>query len=133
MRGLGLGLVLAGASARARDVRFAIHYIFQFLYWLTPVVYPLTAIPQKVRPFAELNPMTGAVEMVKDGLFRAHELSPDAVIVTLVWVFLIWVPGLWLFDRKQVGLLHGHRRLRLGRGGVPAPEPAGQIRGGSGS
>lgn len=120
MLGLGLGLVMSGASARARDVRFAIHYIFQFLYWLTPVIYPITYIPEKIRPIAELNPMTGAVEMVKDGLFKAHELSPDAVIVTLVWVFLIWVPGLWLFDRKQVGLLHGHRRLRL----RPAPAAA---------
>jgi lipopolysaccharide transport system permease protein len=107
--GLGVGLLASGVGARSRDLRFGIRYFFQFAYYLTPVIYPLTAIPQKARPFAELNPMTGAVEMVKDGLFRAHELSPDAVYVTLFWVFLIWVPGLWLFDRSQVGVLHGRR------------------------
>ena len=74
--GLGVGLLMSGAGARARDFRFGIHYFFQFLYYLTPVIYPLTAIPEKARPFAELNPMTGAVEMVKDGLFRRTSSAP---------------------------------------------------------
>lgn len=125
--GIGLGLLMSGASARARDIRFLSHYFFQFLYYLTPVIYPITYIPEKARPFAELNPMTGAVEMVKDGLFRSHELSPDAVAVTLIAVFLIWVPGLWLFDRKQVAALHGRsiQLLRRRRGAVPARSAAG--------
>ena len=115
MLGLGVGMLLSGPGARARDIRFTIHYIFQFAYYLTPILYPLTLMPEKARPFAELNPMTGAVEMVKDGLFKAHELSPDAVAVTLFWVFLIWGPGLWLFDRRQVGVLHGRGLLRRRR------------------
>ena len=121
MLGLGVGMLLSGPGARARDIRFAIHYFFQFAYYLTPILYPLTQIPEKARPFAELNPMTGATEMVKDGLFRAHELSPDAVAVTLFWVFLIWGPGLWLFDRRQVGVLHGRGLLRRRRSAAPQP------------
>jgi lipopolysaccharide transport system permease protein len=117
--GLGIGLITSGASARARDIRFGIGYFLGFIYFLTPVIYPLSAVPLNWRPIAELNPLTGAVEMVKDGLFAAHELSPDAVGVTLFWLVLIWGPGLWLFDRREVGVLHGraHRlpRLRLRR------------------
>lgn len=109
--GLGVGLLLGGAGARARDIRFGIHYFFQFLYYLTPILYPISLIPNKAKPFAELNPMTGATEMVKDGLFRAHELSVNAVWVSLAWVLLIWVPGVWLFDRSQVGALDGRRLL----------------------
>jgi lipopolysaccharide transport system permease protein len=120
--GVGLGLLMSSLSARARDIRFLSHYFFQFLYYLTPVIYPISYIPLKARPFAELNPMTGAVEMVKDGLFRAHELSPDAVFVTLIAVFLIWVPGLWLFDRKEVAALHG-RSLGLFRRRRPPVQP----------
>ncbi len=123
MLGLGVGMLAGGVGARARDLRFGIHYVFQFLYYLTPILYPITAIPNKARPFAELNPMTGAVEMVKDGLFRAHELSPDAVYVTLFWVFLIWGPGLWLFDRTQVGVLHGRRWLPWRRGAALVVTP----------
>jgi lipopolysaccharide transport system permease protein len=125
MLGLGVGLLAGGAGAKARDFRFGVHYVFQFVYYLTPILYPITAIPNSARPFAELNPMTGAVEMVKDGLFRAHELSPDAVYVTLFWVFLIWVPGLWLFDRTQVGLLHGRRWLPWRRRPVAAAQAPG--------
>ncbi len=121
MLGLGVGMLLSGPGARARDIRFTIHYFFQFAYYATPILYPITLLPQSVRPVAELNPMTGAVEMVKDGLFKAHELSPDAVAVTLIWIFLIWGPGLWLFDRHQVGLLHGRGLLRRRR---PQAQPA---------
>ncbi len=119
--GLGIGLLTSAAGARARDVRFGIGYVLGFLYFLTPVIYPLSAVPEKWRPVAELNPLTGAIEMVKDGLFPSHELSSDAVLVTLFWVFVIWVPGLWLFDRREVDVLHGRdrrlsRRLRPRRG-----------------
>lgn len=110
--GLGVGLITSGAGARTRDLRFAVGYFFSLLYFLTPVIYPITQIPEKARPIAELNPMTGAVEMVKDGLFQAHELSSDAVIVTVVWVILLCIPGLWLFDRREMGLVHGQRFFR---------------------
>ncbi|HXH89403.1 MAG TPA: ABC transporter permease [Gaiellaceae bacterium] len=108
MLGLGVGLLTASAGARARDIRFSLAYVLGFVYFLTPVIYPLSTVPPKWRPLAELNPLTGAIEMVKDGLFSSsHELSSDAVLVTAIAVFIIWIPGLWLFDRREVGMLHG--------------------------
>jgi len=113
--GLGAGLLTASAGARARDVRFSLGYVLGFVYFLTPVIYPISAVPNKWRPLAELNPVTGAMEMVKDGLFSSsHELSTDAILVTVIAVFVLWVPGLWLFDRREVGLLHGREPRRFG-------------------
>lgn len=112
--GLGVGMLTSAAGARARDVRFGIGYALGFLYFLTPVIYPLSAVPENWRPVAELNPLTGAVEMVKDGLFAGHELSSDAVLVTVFWVLVVWIPGLWLFDRREVDVLNGRNR-RLSR------------------
>lgn len=100
--GLGVGFLTATLAASARDVRFGLQYILSFAYFLTPVIYPLSAVPQHYRPLAELNPMTGAVEMVKDGLFASHELSSDAIIVTVVAVILVWLPGLALFRRHEL-------------------------------
>jgi lipopolysaccharide transport system permease protein len=113
--GLGAGLLTAGAGARARDVRFSLGYVLGFIYFLTPVIYPISAVPAKWRPLAELNPLTGAIEMVKQGLFSSsHELSTDAILVTVIAVFLLWIPGLWLFDRREVGLLQGLAPRRFG-------------------
>jgi lipopolysaccharide transport system permease protein len=100
--GLGIGLLTATIGARARDVRFGVQFALSFLYFLTPVIYPLSQVPNKYRPLTEINPMTGAIEMVKDGLFASHELSPDAAYVTIGSVVLLWIPVLWLFHRADV-------------------------------
>ncbi len=100
--GLAVGLFTASLGARARDVRFSLTYALSFLYFLTPVIYPLSTIPNKWKPLAEINPLTGAIEMVKDGLFGSHTLSPDAVIVTFVAVVVALVPGVWVFHRRDV-------------------------------
>lgn len=100
--GLGVGLLLSVAGQRARDVRFGLHFGMSFLMYLTPVLYPLSKIPNGWRPVAELNPVTGAMQMTKDGLFGTHECTTSAAIVTIVAIFVLWVPGLWLYHHRDV-------------------------------
>jgi lipopolysaccharide transport system permease protein len=102
MLGIGLGLITATAGARTRDVRFTLTFVLSFAYWLTPVVYPLTQIPQKYRPIAELNPVTGAMQLVKKGLFGGQDLSPEALVISCVAVVLLWIPGVWIFHRAEL-------------------------------
>jgi homopolymeric O-antigen transport system permease protein len=100
--GLGIGLLTSSFGARAKDVRFAMGYALSFVYFLTPVIYPLSSVPNKYRPLAELNPLTGAMEMVKDGLFGGHTLSSASLAVTLTAVAGLWIPGVWLYQRLEV-------------------------------
>jgi lipopolysaccharide transport system permease protein len=102
MLGIGIGLITATFAARTRDVRFSLGFLLSFAYWLTPVVYPLSQIPLKYRSIAELNPMTGAIQLVKKGLFGGQDLSPETVIVSCVAVVLLWIPGVWLFHRFEL-------------------------------
>jgi lipopolysaccharide transport system permease protein len=99
--GVGVGLWTSTLGAQARDVRFLLNYVLSFVYFLTPVIYPLSAIPHEYRPFAELNPMTGAIEMVKDGVLGTHSLTPDAAAVSIVATAVIWAFGLWYFARME--------------------------------
>lgn len=100
--GVGLGLITASAGARARDVRFAVSYFVSFVYFLTPVIYSFDSIPDRYKPVAELNPLTGAIELFKVGLFPGEAVSPEALIVTVSAVLALWLPGLWLFQRREV-------------------------------
>ncbi len=100
--GIGVGLLTSSFGARARDVRFTLNYALSFVYFLTPVIYPLSQVPNKYKPLAELNPLTGAFEMVKDGLFGGHTLSNASLAVTLFAVAAIWIPGVWLYQRAEL-------------------------------
>ncbi len=63
MLGIGVGLLTASVGARARDVRLSLTYGIGFLYFLTPVIYPFESIPDAWKPIAQLNPVTGALEL----------------------------------------------------------------------
>lgn len=100
--GVGAGIVVAVAGARARDVRFLLGYGLNLLYFMTPVIYPFSSIPNKYKPLAEINPMTGAMELFKSGLFGGETVSANAVMVSVAAVIVIWGPGLWFFHRQEV-------------------------------
>lgn len=107
LMGLGVGLALVGAGARTRDLRFSLPFFLNFVYFLTPVIYPITEFPPRYRPFVELNPATGAVDMVKDGFFGTHTLTMSSAAVTLIAVLLIWGPVHWYADRREIRLING--------------------------
>ena len=100
--GIGIGLILSNLGSRARDIRLSLGWGLSFMQYMTPVIYPLSQLPPHWRPLAELNPMTGATQMVKDGVFATHQLTGPQVIVTAIATVILWLPGLWLYHRADV-------------------------------
>jgi lipopolysaccharide transport system permease protein len=103
---IGIGLTLSGLGARGRDVQFFLPFAIGLGYFLTPVIYPLTTVPPHLRRIEELNPMSGTIEMVRDGLFHTHSLSLHAALVPVIATALIWGPLFWIVDRREVRLLN---------------------------
>src|SRR5262249_12454237 len=54
---LGLGLILGVTNVFFRDVAQAIGVALQFWFWLTPIVYPLSAVPERARELIAWNPL----------------------------------------------------------------------------
>jgi lipopolysaccharide transport system permease protein len=55
---LGLGLILGVTNVFFRDVAQAIGVALQFWFWLTPIVYPLSAVPERARELIAWNPLS---------------------------------------------------------------------------
>ena len=58
---LGFGLWLSALNVRYRDIKQLIPFIVQLWMYLTPVIWPVTIIPERFRSLLALNPMTGVV------------------------------------------------------------------------
>lgn len=58
----GLGLVFSALQVRFRDIGLAMPLLLQLWTYATPVVYPLSSVPARLRPVYDLNPMVGVVE-----------------------------------------------------------------------
>jgi lipopolysaccharide transport system permease protein len=98
---LGIGLWTAPLNAQYRDVRFTLMYVLEFWALLTPVLYPLSAVPEKYRWLVFLNPLAGVVQAFKWGVLGVEELNRVALAVDAVIVAVVLFSGLWYFARVQ--------------------------------
>lgn len=71
---LGIGLVLSVWNVRYRDVGYLATIVLQFLFYVTPIVYPLSLIPERalglpVRDIIRLNPLSQFTEASREMLY----------------------------------------------------------------
>lgn len=102
---VGVASLLGAINARFRDVQHALPLLMTVLLYISPILYPLSSVPQRIRPLALLNPVTGLV----DG-FRAGVIGTEPASTALVWLALaasvcVFIVGVWMFERTQSQLI----------------------------
>jgi len=55
---MGIGLFLGTLNVFFRDIGHFIGIVLQFWFWLTPIIYPITILPERIRTLIQFNPMT---------------------------------------------------------------------------
>jgi lipopolysaccharide transport system permease protein len=66
---LGVGIWFSALNVRYRDVRYALPFLIQVWFFLTPIIYPSSLVPEEWRWLLALNPLTGIVESFRASLF----------------------------------------------------------------
>ena len=100
---IGLAWILASLGVFVRDVGQTIGILTTVLMFLSPVFYPVTAVPERFRPFILANPLTFIIEQAREVLIWGH--MPDWMglsIYTLAAVFIAWVGYAW-FQKTRKG------------------------------
>jgi lipopolysaccharide transport system permease protein len=96
----GIAVGLSALTARYWDVRYVIPFVFQVWMFCTPVIYPLSAIPERFRWIIALNPLTGIV-----GGFRAALLGDAPDLMQLAYSaacsFVALAAGVFYFYRTE--------------------------------
>lgn len=94
-----MAAVLSALHVYFRDVRYLVQAVLLAAFYLTPVIYPLTRAPGMLRHIVELNPMTGVIEMARQGLVGADPMWAETVGVSCVWLVLLIAATAWLYSR----------------------------------
>ena len=74
-------IVLSAVQVRFRDVGVAVPVALQVWMFASPVLYPLAAVPVRLRPLYELNPMAGIIESLRSVVL--HGTGPDIGVLSL--------------------------------------------------
>ena len=88
-------------QARARDARFALRYTVGLWLFLTPVIYPLSAVPADIRWMAQLNPLTPPVETFKWALLPGMQHSWPWFLYSVGVTVAVFLAGAWYFTRSE--------------------------------
>lgn len=100
---LGASWFLASLGVYIRDVGHVITVLTTVLMFLSPVLYPVAALPEVYRPWLEMNPLTFIIEESRSVLLFGNmpnwsELGFATLVGTLIAMF-----GFWFFQRTRRG------------------------------
>jgi lipopolysaccharide transport system permease protein len=98
---LGAGLWLSALTTRYRDFSVLVPFLAQLWMYATPVIYPLSRVPERWRWVAAINPMTAPTEAIKRMLLGAGEATPSLVAVSATVTLALLLSGLVAFNRAQ--------------------------------
>ena len=97
---LGIGLITASLTAKYRDLSHLSSFLVQVGMFLTPIIYPLTMVPEKWRFLLLANPLVGSIETFRALVFGT-ELPLFYVLGSVLLTFISLAIGLVAFSKIE--------------------------------
>lgn len=98
---MGIGLFLNSFTFKFRDINYFISYFFTILMFLTPVAYPISAAPDKIKFFLMINPMTTIIELFRYSLFGTGTFDIISIIYVTLILLLVFMLGIIFFKKSE--------------------------------
>ena len=98
---LAAGLWFSAINVRYRDVGHVVPFLIQIWMFCSPVVYPVSLIPEKYRLLYSLNPMVGVIEGFRWFLLGTERPDFSVMTISAVVVLIILTGGLIFFKNME--------------------------------
>ena len=98
---VGIGFWLTALAVQYRDVRFGIGFAVQGLMYASPVVYPISLIPERYRLIYAINPMAGVIEGFRAALLGTNPMPWDLIAVGALVATALVISGAAYFRRME--------------------------------
>lgn len=98
---MSVGLWLTALNVRYRDIGLAVPFLMQAWMWMSPVAYPSSLVPEKLKLLFALNPMAGAIEGFRWSLLGTENPDWTIMAVSFSATALLLVSGLYYFRQVE--------------------------------
>ena len=99
--GQGLGMMIASITTKYRDLSFLVSFGTQLLMYASPIIYPLSSVPDDYKSIIIFNPMTSIIEGFRFSFFNQGELDFFLTSFSVISTLLIFILGLLLFNKVE--------------------------------
>ena len=98
---LGLGMIFSSLNVKYRDIKYTIPFLIQLGLFVTPVIYPISILPDKYKLFVALNPMTGIIEAFRSTVIPNKQIDFWLLLYSVIVSLLIFLFGLMYFRKTE--------------------------------
>jgi len=95
----GISWLLSSLGVFFRDLSTSTQLVVQFLFFLTPITYPLSLVPKQILPVYKLNPLVGIVEGIRGAVLYGYNPDIGNIAYPLVFAVASMVVGFYCFQQ----------------------------------
>lgn len=99
--GLGFGIIISSLTTKYRDLSNLMSFGVQLWMYATPIIYPLSAIPDKYKIFILANPLSSVVIIFKNSLLGTESVNYGYLLYSSIFTLIILFIGLVIFNRVE--------------------------------
>jgi len=101
MLALGVSMLLSALNVRFRDVKYVVPFALQIWLFVTPIIYPVSLVPERYRFLLALNPLTGYVETFRALAIGGKPVDWALLAISMAVTAVVFVVGLAYFQRAE--------------------------------
>lgn len=99
--GMGGGIILSSLTTRYRDLSNVVAFGVSLLMYMTPIVYPLSTVPEAYRFIVLANPLTPIVEAFRFAFLGVGTVTAGHLVYTAVFTLVLMGVGVLIFNRIE--------------------------------
>lgn len=99
--GLGFGIIVSSLTTKYRDLTYLVSFGIQLWMYATPIVYPMSRVPEKWQSIMALNPMAPVIEIFRYAFLGAGTVNTFQIVMSIFLTVFVLFIGIVLFSRIE--------------------------------
>jgi len=99
--GLSFGVIISSLTTKYRDLKFLVAFGVQLMMYASPIVYPLSIVPEKYKWVIRANPVTSIIEAFKYAFLGTGEFNWLYLGYSFIVTVVLFILGLIIFHRIE--------------------------------
>lgn len=99
--GFGMGMIISALTTRYRDLTVLVGFGIQLLMYASPVIFPLSIIPEQWRFWAGLNPVAPIIELFRHAYLGSGSVDLILLGISFLTINVILFFGIILFNKTE--------------------------------
>lgn len=98
---IGISLFVAAANLLYRDIQYLLGLLLTLWFYITPIIYPVDLVPEKLRFVYQLNPMSVIINAYRQVILGGGGPNINSMAIAIFVSFLSLILGLLYFKQRE--------------------------------